>query len=249
MSKQRCSDEDLAAVDAAGFRQRAGDGRNVVFVGDRGTGKSTLARWLALAALTDSRGRPYKGVLGIYVTPNGQGTDPWPGPSFDLEALEKLLAEDAPELPPLMVVRGGPAAYHAAATLAMQAGEAGFRVLLLVDECHRVFREGFGDGTAMAVLFHEGRHRGIDVYFVTQWPARADKRLFRSSDAVWWFRLLTPEDLEWIASRYSVAAAMQVDELPDFEAVRIVKDRPPPEWRWRADDKRRLPSDVVPKNR
>lgn len=231
--------EDLDAVDAKGFRKRAHDGRNAVFVGDRGTGKSTKARALALHALTDSRGRPREGVLGILVTPNGPDSDPWPGGTeLTPEELDKLLATERPEVPHLIVIRGGPYAYHRAAELALLCCDQ-FRVLILVDECHRVFREGFGDGTPMAELFHEGRHRGIDVYFVTQWPARADKRLIRSSDAVFWFSLITPEDLEWIAGRYSVRAARQVEELPPYHYVRIVRDRPPPEWRWRADRKER----------
>lgn len=212
----------------------AGDGKLWAYLGDPEQGKSVFARRRALEEGTTPDGDVRDGHVLIYVTPNGEETDPWPGPTLSVERVESLLSDDSAEVPEVFAVRGGPRAYEAAARVALDVAPR-LRPILVVDECHRVFRENFSDALGLAECFHEGRHRGIDLHVITQWPARADKRLFRASRCTHWFHLHEADDMEWICRRYSVRAAEEVLALAPYEHVDVPLGHPPSHWIWRSD--------------
>ncbi len=218
------------------------DGTCVVALGDRGTGKSTLIRRLALAEATTERGEVRAGYLAIYVTPNGEETDPWPGVSYEAEELEALAADEGGEYPGLVVCRGGPRAYDVAARVALDVCRE-LVVVFVVDELHRVLKHNFSDQLALAEVFHEGRHRRIRLFGISQWPARIDSRVLYAADETYWFRLHAPGNLNWIARNYSVEAADEVASLPDYRYVHVEEDRPPASWRWRSDRRRPPPAE------
>lgn len=163
------------------------------------------------------------GSLAIYVTPNGPYTDPldYGEDSTVEEALSKRLpralcfrAEDIDDVCDFAAVQAEK-----------------FRVGLCIDEAHEVFPEGFSPASAAGQLFHRGRHLGIHLIVVSQWPARLDKRLFRAAELTYWFRLHAHEDLKWIRKRWGLRAAQDIAGLRDRTFLRVAWDNLPPGWR------------------
>lgn len=216
------------------------DGRVFLYFGDRNTGKSYLARKMALDSAAVN-GRVCRMAVVLYVTPNTAATDPWPGPT---------LQEPPPmdRAPRAFALRGGQSYEPAAEWIMAHCGER--RIVFLVDEAHRVWPENFSPASRMAELFHEGRHRGVDLHVISQWPSKLDKRLVYAADETRWFRLHHPRTLEWIRGQYSLAAAQEVAGLPRRKWITVLEDDPPPAWRWKwsqplkgSNDEQPLPED------
>lgn len=220
--------------DALALAPVATDGRVFCYFGDRKTGKSYLARRLVLESVAideededgDDRRVIAPMALAIYVTPNTESTDPWPGPT--LAAPPATLDARTPRA---FAMRGGAAYEQAAEWIMLHCTRR--RIVFLVDEAHRVWPENFSPRSKMAELFHEGRHRGVDLHVISQWPSRIDKRLVYAADETRWFRLHHPRTLEWIAGEYSREAGQQVAGLPRRKWITVLEDNPPPEWRWK----------------
>lgn len=192
----------------------AGQGSVEAYFGGRGTGKSTLARENAI----EDAG---PGHLVVYITPNHAASDPWPG--------EDRKLTDTSAFPYAVAYRGYDV--NQVAPIIWRAVTA-WRVTLVIDEAHETFPEGFSRVSPAGILFHRGRHLGIRLHVISQWPARVDKRIVRAADVTHWFRLRAAEDLEWLRRRYGDRAPLDVRKLPNYHHIDIVNDDPPPEWDW-----------------
>ena len=227
---------------ASGPPVATADGRVMLYFGDRKTGKSYLARQAALDSASVN-GRVCRMAVVVYCTPNTASTDPWPGPT--LQAPPESMAQ----CPRAFALRGGSSYEPAAEWIMAHCGER--RIVFLVDEAHRVWPENFSPSSRMAELFHEGRHRGVDLHVISQWPAKLDKRLVYAADETRWFRLHHPRTLEWIRVQYSLGAAQEVAGLPRRTWITVLEDDPPPAWRWKwsqplkgTEHEQRIPEDA-----
>lgn len=196
------------------------DGSVVAVLGDRKTGKSVFARGLL-------RGWARQGALAVYCTPNGRQSDPLEyGVEFSIAR-----AESGERLPYAIALREDP---EDVAVFVIRAATK-FDVALLLDEAHETLYEGFSGQSELGSLFHRGRHLGVHLILVSQWPARIDKRIFRAATTVYWFRLHAHEDLRWVEQRWGETAAREIASLPDYHHLEIQGDSLPSSWR-RFDD-------------
>jgi len=110
------------------------------------------------------------------------------------------------------------------------AREKGMRVALIIDEAWDAFPEGFSQRSAAGRIFRAGRHVGVELVVVSQWPVDVSKRVIRASFDVHWFRMQAREDLWWLARRWGKVAAEQVANLPLYQSIRMEMDDLPPGW-------------------
>lgn len=213
-------DDSLARKNTGLATVNAGNAWVRSVLGDRRTGKSYFARHSLLAS---NLGR---GSLGLVWTPNGPATDP-----CDIKGMVDMSAEElinSDRCPMAVCLRGEDA--ETACQLAVAAAQK-FRVTLLIDEAHEVFPENFSPKSEAAALFHRGRHLGINLIVVSQWPAKLSKTVLRASESVYWFRLHAYEDLKWIAKRYGEQAATEVANLEQYHHICVVGDDLPESWK------------------
>lgn len=195
-------------------------------LGDRKTGKSYFARHNILANELGQNS------LGIMWTPNGAASDP-----CDIKGMVDMTAEElinCPRCPAAVCLRDEDP--ELVCQLAVAAASK-FRVTLLLDEAHQIFPENFSPKSKASELFHRGRHLGVNLIAVSQWPAHLSKKLFRASDTVYWFRLNAYEDLKWLERRYGENAAKEVNNLQRFHHIEIHGDDLPETWRkWQGEE-------------
>lgn len=200
-------------------------------LGDRKTGKSYYARHTVLARELGP------GNLGIMWTPNSAASDPCD--IVDSRGRPLMVDTTAEEvinsksLPAAICLRD-----EDPETVCMIAVAAArkFRVTLLLDEAHQVFPENFSPKSQASALFHRGRHLGVNLIAVSQWPAHLSKKLFRASDTVYWFRLNAFEDLKWLETRFGETAAREVNSLARYHHIEVHGDDLPDTWkRWTLD--------------
>jgi hypothetical protein len=204
------------------------EGRVSSYFGNPKMGKSVLAR-------KHMRPKLGPGVLGIYFTPNPPHRDPFDfGPDMTVDQVRNCR-----HLPYALCLRGEDPAVVCqlavdAATMPRLGPEGEplepFHVVLLVDESHEVFDHNFAKDSPTGVLFHRGRHVGIDLSSISQWPSRVDMRVFRASTNVHWFCLLAHADLRWVEREYGEAAAYDIATLKPWHCISVVDNRLPAGW-------------------
>ncbi len=189
--------------------------------GNRGSGKSYFAREYA----KQFAGR---GKVVIYSTPNGEGTDPFWARTFSSTAF--VNPSPGFRVPTAFAIRGegGEVALEIARNLSSK-----FKVTLILDEAHETFPEGFSASEMAGEVFHRSRHMGLNLLFVSQWPARLDKRVFRASDTIFWFKLVYSRDLEWVAREYGDRAALQIQNLKPRWRLEVKQGELPAGWGWK----------------
>ena len=198
------------------------DGTLVGVFGSPGCGKSTFIMETLLPQALE------RGDVVVYSTPKTSDAERWklgPVVRSPRELYGKPVRARA-----ILVLGNHPGALE----LVRQLRTVVPRVTQAYDEAHEVWPSSLDASPEKLQRFHTVRdERGSTLVWASQWPAKFSKTIYRATTdlgGVYWHRLTTPRDVEWVEEEYGAAAALQVSELAPFTRIHVRGAELPKGW-------------------
>jgi len=184
--------------------------------GEKGAGKSTLLRHLArdepALALVDTLGEHEAWCPRHPGSPRQQIIDLAEPP--ETFAWSFLLDSNSP--------KAEAAHFNALARAAYRAGDLTF----CIEECDRYSKAG-SDLPGLKILYDYGRHRRVNVVWLTRNLDAVSRRLTSQTDVFYFFRQTEPLYIGGIEDRVGPEIALEVQKLPKFHYIMCAKEQEP----------------------